>query len=189
MVQIAGTKGIPEGLENSTLPPNLKKTSSGYLFRKVIPVPLRGIIGKTEFKIPCGKTYADALVRYHIESLNAHQTIEAAKAQLQGQVSSLSVAAGRYLYPETFLKPITSVTPELVEQLRGLWLAGLDYDLDKRAQGLNDEDFDRLDQNIAKMQLALGDGLARGNIGVRFPRYFVCQGVGFMLPVFPAVAH
>jgi hypothetical protein len=24
---------------------------------------------------------------------------------------------------------------------------------------------------------------------MRFPRYFVCQGVGFMLPVFPAVAH
>ncbi len=166
MVQIAGTKGIPEGLENPTLPPNLKKTPSGYLFRKVIPVPLRGIIGKTEFKIPCGKTYADALVNYHIESLKAHKTLEAAKAQLQEQVDSLSVALGRHFYPQEYLKPITSVTPELVEQLKGFWLAGLDYDLDKRAQGLSDEDFDMLDQNIAKMQLALRSGLARGNIDV-----------------------
>ena len=169
MVQIAGTKGVPEGLENLTLPPTLKKSPSGYLFRKVIPVPLRGIIGKTEFKIPCGKNYADALVRYHIESLKAHQTIEAAKAQLQERVESVSVAAGRYFYPETYLKPITSVTPELVEQLRGLWLTGLDYDLDKRAQGLDDQDFDMLDQNIAKMQVALGCGLARGQIEVVLP--------------------
>ena len=29
----------------------------------------------------------------------------------------------------------------------------------------------------------------RARCRLRFPLYFVCQGVDFMLPVFPAVAH
>ena len=97
------------------MPENLKRTPSGYLFRKVIPKPLRGIIGKSEFKVPCGKVYAEALARYHIEVVKAHQVIDAPRAKLSEQMDGLTVSRGRLLFPETFLKPITTVTPELVE--------------------------------------------------------------------------
>lgn len=169
MVQSAGTKGIPKGLESPTLPPNLKLSPSGYLFRKVIPAALRSIIGKTEFKVPCGKVYAEALARYHIESVKAQQILDAARAKLNEQLEGLSASRGRFLYPETFLKPITEVTPELVEQLRGFWLAGLEHDLTERAQGLEDEEYDELGQNIAEMQSALGRAMARGQIEVVLP--------------------
>jgi integrase len=169
LVQSAGTKGIPEGLENPTLPENLKRTPSGYLFRKVIPKPLRGIIGKSEFKIPCGKVYAEALVRYHIEVVKAHQVIDAARAKLSEQMDGLSVSRGRFLFPETYLKPITTVTPELVEELRGFWLAGLEHDLAERAQGLDDEEYDEFGENIAEMQVAFGRAMARGQLEVILP--------------------
>lgn len=169
MVQSAGTKGIPEGLESPTLPTNLKRSPSGYIFRKVIPVALRSIIGKTEFKVPCGKVYVEALARYHVESVKAQQAIDAARAKLKEQMGGGSVSRGRFLYPETYLKPVTEVTPELVEQLRGFWLAGLEHDLTERAQGLDDDEYDELGQNIAEMQSALGRALARGQLEVVLP--------------------
>ncbi len=151
------------------MPPNLKRTLSGYLFRKVIPAALRGIIGKSEFKVPCGKVYAEALARYHVESVKAQQAIEAARNKLSEQVEGVSVAKGRVLFPETFLKPITAPTPELVEQLRGFWLAGLEHDLAERAQGLDDDDYDELKANIEEMQVALGRAMARGQLEVILP--------------------
>lgn len=33
-------------------------------FRKVVPKSLKGILKKTEIKVPCGKTYAKALTNY-----------------------------------------------------------------------------------------------------------------------------
>lgn len=165
MVQSAGTKGIPEGLENPTLPENLKRTPSGYLFRKVVPKPLRGIIGKSEFKVPCGKVYAQALANYHIESVKAQQEIDAARAKLREEMDGLEVSRGRLYFPETYLKPITEVTPELVEQLKGFWLAGLEHDLQERSE-LDDEEFEELGNNIVEMQSALSRAMARGQLEV-----------------------
>lgn len=156
-------------MENPALPQNLKRTPSGYLFRKVIPQDLREIIGKTEIKIPCGKSYSDALANYHIESVKAQQLIDAARTRLQEQLLALGASKGRYYAPETYLKPITEVTPALVEQLRSLWLSGLEHDLNERAQGLDDDEFDELAQNIAEMQSMLGRAAARGQIEIILP--------------------
>lgn len=166
MVQSAGTKGILEGLENPTLPENLKRTPSGYVFRKIIPKPLRGIVGKSEIKVPCGKVYAEALARYHVEALKAGQVIDAARAKLSEQMDGLSLSKRRFLYPETNYKPITAVTPELVEQLRGWWLASLEQDLVERAQGFDDVEYVELTTNITQMQAMLGEALAKGRVDV-----------------------
>lgn len=151
------------------MPTNLKRTPNGYLFRKVIPKPLRGIIGKSEFKVHCGKVYAQALANYHIESIKAQQVIDDARTKLLHADGAVRAARARYMAPDTSLKPITTATPELVEQLRGFWLSGLEHDLAQRAQGLDDDDFDEITSNIAEMQTALGKAMARGQLEVVLP--------------------
>lgn len=151
------------------MPPNLKRVSTGYLFRKVIPKSLRAVLGKSEIKVRCGKSYAEALANYHIESVKAGQLIDDARAKLLESDAEFAAARGRYFSPETYLKPITSVTSDLVDQLRALWLSGLEHDLKMRAQGLSNEEFDELSSNIAEMQSVLGRASARGQIEVILP--------------------
>ena len=168
------------------MPPNFKRTPSGYLFRKVVPVSLREIIGKSEFKVPCGRVYSQALARYHIEAVKAQQILDAARAKLKEKIDGVSVSRGRYQYPETFLKPITEVSADLVELLRGFWLSGLEHDLAERSQGLDDEEYDELAQNIAEMQVTLGRAMSRGQIEVVLPSlHHIMNSHGYVLVLRP----
>lgn len=169
MVQKSGTKSNPNGLKDPTLPTNLYRTPSGYVFRKVVPKPLQGILNKTEIKVPCGKTYADALANYPVEAVRAQQAISEARAKLQAEKEAVGASRLRLAAPMANLKPITSVTPELIEQLRGLWLSGLDNDLAERSQGLGDEDFESLSSNVAEMQATLANAMARGKVEIVLP--------------------
>lgn len=151
------------------MPTNLYRTPSGYIFRKVIPKLLQRILGKTEIKIPCGKTYAEALAKYPVAAVRAQQDIANARANIQIDNESIKAARLRLLAPVANLKPITVPTPELVEQLRGLWLSGLEHDLTERSQGLDDEDFELLSINISEMQATLSNAMARGKVEVVLP--------------------
>ena len=59
VVQKAGTKRSERDEEKvmPALPSNCYKTRNGYLFRIVVPEPLRDAVGKREIKQALGKDY------------------------------------------------------------------------------------------------------------------------------------
>lgn len=168
------------------MPPNLKRIPSGYLFRKVVPKHLRGILGKSEIKVRCGKSYTEALANYHIESVKAQQLIDGAQAKLLKADAEISAARHRRWSPQTSLQPITQVTPEIVDHLRSFWLSGLEHDLQERAQGLSDEQFSDEAENIAEMRSLLSQASARGQIEFALPSMHQLLHLrGYVLAVSP----
>ncbi len=145
------------------LPRNTYKTPHGFQFRLVIPEDLRPLIGKREIKKTLGKDYVAAVRQAKLVAVQVDRELEAARTKL---TASKEEQDGLEVYlatpVNTRLKPITRVTPELVEGLKGLWLAGLQADMDWRRQGVDDEDYEALQENIPAIQKALADALARG---------------------------
>ncbi|MGA7800968.1 MAG: DUF6538 domain-containing protein, partial [Gammaproteobacteria bacterium] len=63
------------------LPRNCYKTPHGYLFRLVVPEPLRSLIGKREIKKSLGRDYREAVSRARTFAAEAEQQLAAARAQ------------------------------------------------------------------------------------------------------------
>lgn len=145
------------------LPRNTYKTPHGFQFRLVVPEDLRQLIGKREIKKSLGKDYTTAARQAKLLAVQVDRQLDEARAKIS---TTREEQKGLEAYLATPVnkrpKPITQVTPELVEGLKGLWLSSLDADLAWRRQGVDDEEFEALQDNIATLQKALADALARG---------------------------
>lgn len=137
------------------LPRNCYQTPHGYLFRIIVPELLRPFFGKREIKKALGRDYRQAVSKaLHLAFTVDRQFSEARERldQEQGQQNALDAYLAiprdkRHL-------TLTEVTPELVASLRSLWLASLDGDLARRNEGIDDEDYEELEQNVTQKTLS-----------------------------------
>lgn len=189
MVQNHGTKsrsGPVSEPELPALPSNCYRTPHGYVFRVVVPEPLRATIGKREIKKSLGKDYREAVSQARLLALQVDKQFADLQEQRTQQRQAMdSLEAYLEVKPsKRRLEPITKVTPELVAGLKSLWLAGLEADLDWRKQGLDDEDYDDLQANIAEVQQAIAKALARGQPEPFLPVvHGLLAGRGYLLAV------
>lgn len=142
------------------MPPNMRKTPHGYTYLRAVPSELREVVKKTVFKKALGRNYKvakDQVAQLEVES---NRVIAEARAMLAN-----SQALDSYLKcgPESRLKSI-AITPELSGQLAALWLSGLDNDLSAREEGLDDEEFQSLDENVAEILPQINRALATGKV-------------------------
>ncbi len=165
MVQKAGTKRSERDEEKAmpALPSNCYKTPHGFVFRIVVPEPLRPAIGKREIKKSLGKDYRQAVSQARLLSLQIDQQFQTLRQQATEELD-YTQAFQRYVAraPGQRLKPITQVTPELVSGLRALWLSCLDADLAWRREGIDDDEYEELQENIPQVQAAIAKALAQG---------------------------
>lgn len=166
MVQNAGTKQRNGRVQNDTmpaLPSNTYRTSNGYAFRVVVPEALRELVGKREIKKSLGKDYQKAVSQARLLALQVDRQFNELRAQLAKQEALQSGLEGFLAKPiDQRLKPLTVITPELVAGLKSLWLASLETDLAWRREGIDDEDYEALQENIATLKTHIAHALARG---------------------------
>ena len=85
---MAGTKqGSMDSPDKDTgMPPNLRKTSGGYQYRRVVPADLREAIGKREIKKNLGSVYSVAKKLHAQLEVETNALFAAARAT-DGQLS------------------------------------------------------------------------------------------------------
>ncbi|MBU0592125.1 MAG: site-specific integrase [Gammaproteobacteria bacterium] len=145
------------------LPRNCYKTPHGFLFRITVPEAFRPAIGKREIKQALGKDYREAVTQARILSVQVDRQFSELRAQTIQQ-NEHQAALDAYLAKpvDKRLIAITEITPELIGGLRSLWLATLEADLAWRREGLEDADYDELQQNITEVKGMIAKALARG---------------------------
>lgn len=169
------------------LPSNCYRTPHGFLFRVIVPEALCPAIGKREIKKGLGRDYRKAVSEARLLALQVDRQFSELREQL-AQHRQAEDAINAYLATpfDRRLKPVTQVTPELVAGLRSLWLSALDADLAWRAQGLDDQEYDELQANIAELQQAIAKAIARGQPDPFIPvARTLLAGRGYELAVTP----
>ncbi len=145
------------------LPSNTYRTPYGFQFRVVVPETLRAALGKREIKKSLGKNYRNAVSEARLLALQVDRQFGEARLRLAAAHETTDAFTAYLAQPaDQRLKPITEVTPELVAGLKSLWLATLDADLAWRREGLDDEDYDELQDNILEIKERIASALARG---------------------------
>lgn len=145
------------------LPRNCYKTPHGFIFRIVVPESLRSAIGKREIKKALGKDYREAVSQARLLSLQVDRQFgELQEQAAQDRLSQDALGAYLATPADKRLKPLTEATPELAGGLRSLWLASLEADLAWRREGLDDDAYDELQQNITQVKGMIAQALARG---------------------------
>ncbi len=92
----------------TALPSNCYRTPYGYLFRVVVPEPLRAVIGKREIKKSLGKDYREAVSQARLLALQVDKQIadlQVQRAQHRQDIGSLDC------YLEVKLSKLISVLP------------------------------------------------------------------------------
>ena len=189
MVQKAGTKRSERDEEKvmPALPSNCYKTPHGYLFRIVVPEPLRAAVGKREIKQSLGKDYRQAVSQARLLALQVDQQFHGLRQQIDQQ-EDYAQAFECYVAqaPHHPLKAITQVTPELVSGLKALWLSTLDADIAWRREGIDEEEYQELEENIPEVQAKIAQALARGKPEPFLPVIrTLLLGKGYQLAVSP----
>lgn len=173
------------------LPRNCYKTPHGFLFRIVVPEALRPAIGKREIKKALGKDYREAVSQARLLALQVDRQFSELQEQTARQRQNQD-ALGTFLATPTDkrLKPITEITQELAGGLRSLWLAGLDADLAWRREGLDDDAYDELQQNITQVKGMIAQAIARGQPDAFIPLVRnLLAGRGYQLAIPPEEEH
>jgi len=190
MVQKDGTKREEAGVQENpmpALPSHTYKTTHGYLFRVVVPEALRGLLGKREIKKSLGHDYRRACSEAYRLSLETDRLFQSARDKLGTKQSQQGGLDNFLSLPqEKRLQPITEVTDELVASIKHLWLSSLDADLARRREGLDDEEYDDLQNNIKVMKAKIGSALARGDVTAFIPAVrALFHGRGYTLNLSP----
>lgn len=170
------------------LPSNCYKTPHGYVFRVVVPEPLRAAVGKREIKKALGKDYRQAVTQARVLVVQVDQQFQSLRQRMQ-QEADYTAAFQRYVAqaPHHPLKPITQVTPALVSGLRALWLSSLEADLAWRREGIDGKEYQELQENIQEAQSKIAQALAKGQPEAFVPAIrTLLVGKGYQLAVSPA---
>lgn len=169
------------------LPQGTYRTPHGFQFRVVVPESLRQLIGKREIKKSLGRDYRTAVSEARLLALQVDRQFAQARERLgvaQGGPDSIDSFLSQPI--DTRYKVITKVTPELVAGIKALWLGSLDADLRWRCQGVEDDDFEALQQNIVDFKGRIGRALARGDAEPFIPAVRgLLAGRGYELAVAP----
>lgn len=188
MVQKASTKSRSGRVEETpmpALPRNCYKTPHGFLFRITVPEALRAAVGKREIKKSLGKDYREAVSQARLLSVQVDRQFSELHEKSAQQHQNQDALNSYFKTPaDRRLKAITEVTPELAGGLRSLWLAGLEADLVWRREGLDDDDYDELAQNITQVKGMIAKALARGQPDAFIPAvHNLLVGRGYQLAV------
>lgn len=173
MVQNAGTKqrnGLDQNDSMPALPSNTYRTPYGYIFRVVVPESLRKLVGKREIKKSLGQDYQKAVSQARLLAVQVDRRFNELRKQVAEHESLQSGLENFLARPlDQRLKPLTVITPELVSALKSLWLSTLETDLTWRREGIDDDEYEDLQENIATMQRLIGQALARGKVDPFIP--------------------
>lgn len=115
------------------MPMYTQSIPSGYRFRRMVPEPLRAILGRGAIIVSLGKDYGRACRRAREEAVRSDQIFDQAKAKLDQREARLSFSYER-------LTPITEVTEDLKQQLQAYWLSVVDAADQERRTAPKSED-------------------------------------------------
>lgn len=177
---MTGTKSskLSGALESKgdTLPSNLKRSKSGiYQYRKSVPIDVRHIIQKTEFKESLGSDHQVAMVKYTALEAETTRLIYDARIQIGNTPIQRTEAAAIEEYrrkmrskpgaPKNAGMTFESLKPgkDLVLHVAGLYYLSLENDLNARRTGSDPEYFAQLTSTYQHMR-ELIDKAATGDV-------------------------
>lgn len=153
------------------MPPNLRKATTGYQYRRIVPAELRAALGKTEIKKNLGSNFKQAKIR--LAQLEVETNAAFAAARSTGNPAALTSLEAYLAQPSQSrrLQKISASAPDLANKLASLWLHSiLPADLARRRAGdMDDEEFESLDQNIRDVSRSFKQSLSQGNVEKFYP--------------------
>lgn len=115
--------------------PNLRKTSSGYVYLKTVPADLQATIGKTVIKKALGRQFTVAKAKWAELEAQSTKLFQTTRQQLAlGQGTEDALDAFLKKHPAKRLKVLEANRPGLAEQLSALYLEGLSSDYTARSR-------------------------------------------------------
>lgn len=184
MVQKRGTKRQDEAQESQNMPANLRRTSSGWQYRKVIPADCRQLFGKREVKQALGPDLRVARARAAALELDTLTRIAAIRERL-AEFAQAATMRAQGVDPVTQRRTkITRVTDELVEQLKNYWLKQLQEDASWRLQGISLAELEDMDKSLQTERMALQRAIALGDVESPLGDIeMMLEGYGYQLDV------
>ena len=142
------------------MPTYMRKSEHGYRFVRVIPKELTPYFGKVNFVFSLGSDYKEA--KAACVARTAETELKLAEAREHHvQLNALEAYLQR---PASERLRKISVSKELAGQLASLYLSSLDNEAEARAEGLDDDAFDALNDNIREMRPLIDRALATGQV-------------------------
>lgn len=164
-----GDKKDSPSVKETDMPANMRKTTTGYQYRRVVPAELRVAIGKREIKKSLGKDYRQAKIRLMQLEVETDSAFASARAA-GGSPADTSLQEYEQIPPMSRrLQKISATEPGLAERLGSLWLSTLQADHEARRSGARDSDeCDELEESIRDGLQHIKRALARGNVSPYF---------------------
>jgi hypothetical protein len=165
------------------MPANVFKRGSVFVFRRVVPETIREIIGKREIKISLGGSYRDACQKAAVLTVQTNVQFEDALSKLKSTLDEELNIERYFRTPvDKRLQPVTKLTPGFSESVAALWLAGLESDLNALRAGLEDHEYDGLNESIAQILPKINRALATGQVEIFYSVInFLLHGRGYQL--------
>lgn len=166
------------------MPANLRRTSSGWQYRKVIPADCRELFGKREVKQALGPDLAVARARAAALELDTLTRIAAIRKRLDEVAEANAMRmAGEDPVARKRVR-ITRVTDELVELLNNYWLKQVHEDARWRAQGITQAEWQDYEDTLQAERAAIQKAVARGDLeGSLRVVDMLLEGYGYQLDV------
>lgn len=142
------------------MPTYMRKNEHGYRFVRVIPKELTPYFDKVNFIYSLGRDYKAAKAACVARTAETEQKLTEARER-HAQLSAIEAYFQRPLSER--LRKI-SLSKDLAGQLASLYLSSLCNDAEARAEGLDDEAFDALNDNIREMRPLIDRALATGQV-------------------------
>ncbi|WP_296651692.1 site-specific integrase [Paraburkholderia sp.] len=168
------------------MPANIRRTSSGWQYRKVIPADCRQLFGKREVKASLGPDLRIAKAKAAALELDTLTRIAAIRERLT-EVAHANTIRSHGGDPVAQRKVrITHVTGELVEQLKNYWLSQLREDARWRAQGITPAEWEEMGKTLEAERTTLQRAVALGDVESPLVDIeLMLEGYGYQLDVPP----
>lgn len=163
---MAGTQRKREALSAAAdMPAYMRKDGHGYRFLRPIPKDLVQRFGKANFVKRLGKDYKQA------KALCAELTVLTDRELAAARVACMESASLESYLKLPLAKRFKKIpySPELAGQLASLWLNSLEVDAQARQAGLEDDEYNALQDNINQMLPRLKHALGSGQVSAFYP--------------------
>jgi integrase len=167
-----GTKALRKDSAHmdADMPPNMRRTTAGYQYRRVVPSELREALGKREIKRNLGSDFKKARL-LHAQLEVETNTAFAAARTCEHAEKHWSADELRHKRRKVRAQQLDAAEPELGAKLGSLWLAAsLEADLERRRSGsLDEHEFQELTDTISDILPRVNRALATGNVAAFYP--------------------
>jgi hypothetical protein len=165
------------------MPSHIYPRGTTYIFRRIVPAELRHIIGRSEIKKSLCKDFREACrlgAVFTVETDEQFKTARLLLADLITAEQSLDAYISKPI--DNRMKTIRTLPDGFSRALAEFWFCGLAIDLQRRLEGISNEEFEEMERSVAEIRPLINRALATGQLDGWYSSIAtLCAGRGYFL--------